>query len=111
MNTLIEKYSHYLLSAKTDNEAKIINEIISDLKQVSSLQPIKRIHDKKNPNYIPEWLTSDVRAQAKQTYNQHRNVNDHKIFEAAMGIRKAAASEGYKITSSKAYTLMLKFCL
>lgn len=59
----------------------------------------------------PEWLTNEIRVLAKQTWDEHKDVNDHKRVEATKIIQQSAKSFGYNITIGKALELLQKHCL
>jgi len=60
---------------------------------------------------FPEWLTDDIREKAKQTWNEHKNVDDHKRIEAMRIVQRAAEDVEYKIGIKKATEILYKYCL
>lgn len=58
----------------------------------------------------PEWLTSKIRKQVKETWDSHKVCNDHKRIDAMQIVRNAAKDNGYEISIKKAMELMKQFC-
>ena len=60
---------------------------------------------------VPEWLTDEIRALAKTTWNDHKDFNDNKRVEAMRIIKRCALAAGYTITIKKATELLQQHCL
>jgi hypothetical protein len=60
---------------------------------------------------VPEWLTEKIRAKAKITWYEHKDVNDNKRTEAMRIVQRGAEATGYKIGIKKATELLKQYCL
>ena len=83
------------------SQMKNVLEFINQLKQVKNcFIPA-----------VPEWLTDEIRALAKTTWNDHKDFNDNKRVEAMRIIKRCALAAGYTITIKKATELLQQHCL
>ena len=65
---------------------------------------------KKQPS-CPEWLTDEIRALAKKTWNEHKDTNDGKRVEAMRVVQRGALAAEYMIGIKKAMELLQQHCL
>ena len=107
--TLANKVLHDLNFDKQRTTTQIIAEAISNYaeQQVNLLNKPAVI----NCAAAPEWLTEDMRAKAKQTWNEHKVVNDNKRVEAMRIVQRGASAAGYTIDIKKAVELLKQHCL
>ncbi|MCK9543433.1 MAG: hypothetical protein M0R03_15540 [Novosphingobium sp.] len=59
---------------------------------------------------VPEWLTPEVRKTVKNTWDSHKDTDDHLRVKAVKIVQETALNSGYKISISKAMELMKEFC-
>ena len=105
---------------------KILQMVDAYWKFDNQQQPISSWHDKQdllkaleellqpaviNCVAVPEWLTDEIRALAKTTWNDHKDFNDNKRVEAMRIIKRCALAAGYTITIKKATELLQQHCL
>jgi len=105
---------------------KILQMVDAYWKFDNQQQPISSWHDKQdllkaleellqpaviNCVAVPEWLTGEIRALAKTTWNDHKDFNDNKRVEAMRIIQQCALTAGYTITIKKATELLQQHCL
>ena len=105
---------------------KILQMVDAYWKFDNQQQPISSWHDKQDLlkaleellqpaviNYVavPEWLTDEIRALAKTTWNDHKDLNDNKRVEAMRIIQRCALAAGYTINIRKATELLQQYCL
>lgn len=58
----------------------------------------------------PEWLTSKIRKQVKETWDSHKVVDDGLTIAAMRLVQKIAKENGYEISIKKAMELMKSYC-
>ena len=97
----------YSYNYKTINERQ---SIINDLCEIAGIEQLT-IPAVINCVAVPEWLTDEIRALAKTTWNDHKDFNDNKRVEAMRIIKRCALAAGYTITIKKATELLQQYCL
>lgn len=110
-NYLSEAQERAKLNWKTESEQEAF---ISGVQWfISQPEIIKLLSQPTNIDCIdmPEWLTDEVCALAKVTWNEHVDFNDNKRVEAMRIIQRAALDAGYTITITKATELLRQYCL
>jgi len=65
---------------------------------------------KEEKQNVPEWLTPEVRITVKNTWDSHKNSDDHLRVKAMRIVQETADKAGYKIGIKKAMDLMKEFC-
>jgi len=60
---------------------------------------------------VPEWLTDELRALAKVSWYEHKDLNDNKRIEAMRIVQRGALATGYTIGIKKATELLQQHCL
>ena len=105
---------------------KILQMVDAYWKFDEAQQPISSWHDKQdllkaleellqpaviNCVAVPEWLTEEIRALAKISWYEHKDLNDNKRVEAMRIIQRGALAAGYTIGIKKATELLQQHCL
>ena len=93
---------------------KPLQKQIKELKaEIEAIQQVKNLNIPAviNRVAVPEWLTDEICALAKTTWNDHKDFNDNKRVEAMRIIQRCALDAGYTITIKKATELLQQYCL
>lgn len=88
-----------------------MNNVLDFINQLKQVKKNCSIPDVINCVAVPEWLTDEIRALAKTTWNDHKDFNDNKRVEAMRIIKRCALAAGYTITIKKATELLQQHCL
>jgi len=103
---------HFTAEFGHDGHGKFMQYILNAMEEYAQ-QQVKNLNIPAVINCVavPEWLTDEIRALAKTTWNDHKDFNDNKRVEAMRIIKRCALAAGYTITIKKATELLQQHCL